>query len=188
MPGRFARRFIITGCGIAILIGAVWIWWHNSNLRMVLSGKQAHMKLVGVSMGLREFWESHGHLPKLADWKDAVIENSVYQSGQPVFDSRDRLKNCFPVTGFESPWTLRGSFAEYRKRGDLLLAVCDPQSRFASDSCATAELEEGSNLAFFDAAGTRLGTLGPDATIQALYISGSVVQQTVAELGPAKER
>jgi hypothetical protein len=70
------------------------------------------------------------------------------------------------------------------KRGDLLLAVCDPHSIFATDSCAMASLEEGGQLAFFDAAGNRLGTLGPDTTIVAIYISGAHIQQSVRELGP----
>jgi len=155
---------------------------------MVLCGKEARMKLVGVNMGLQEYWESHGHLPKLAEWKDSVIANSLFEPGRPVFDLRGRLKNCFPVIGPESPWTFDGSFAECRKRGDLLLAICDPQSRVATDSCATASLDDGRNLNLFDAAGKRIGTLGPDATIQSLYLSGIVIQQKVAELGPANEQ
>lgn len=146
------------------------------------------MKLVGVNMGLHDYWDRHGHLPKLAEWKDSVIENSLFEPGRPIFDSRDRLKNCFPVTGPESSWTFDGSFAECRKRGDFLVAICDPQSKFSTNSCATASLDDGHNLNLFDAAGKRLGTLGPDATIQSLYLSGVVIQQRVAELGPANEQ
>lgn len=185
---RHTRRFIIAGCGIALLIGAICFWWHNSSLRLVLLGKEAHMKLVGVRMGLHEYWESQGHLPRLSQWKDAVIENSLSEPGHPVFHSRDRLTNCFAVTGSESPWTLNGSFAECRKRGDLLLAICDPLSRFSTDASATASLDEGHNLNLFDAAGKKLGTLGPEATICSLYMSGFVIQQRVAELGPPNEQ
>ena len=146
------------------------------------------MKLVGMDMGIHEYWDSHRRLPDLAHWKDAVVENSLSEPGHPVFDSRDRLKNCFAVTGTESPWTFNGSFADCRKRGDLLLAVCDPNSGISDDSCGTAALDSAHGLTLFDAAGKRLGTLGPEATITALYMSGTVVQTAVAELGAKNEQ
>src|SRR4051812_35293826 len=88
-PRRVARRFMIAGCGIALLVGAGWTWWHNSHLRMLLSFKEAHMKLVGVQMGLHAYWENHGHLPRPAEWKDTVMQNSQFEPVQPVFNSHD---------------------------------------------------------------------------------------------------
>ena len=179
---RWLNTALRAGCISALLLWTVWFWWRHSELRMVLYGKEAHMKLVGVGMGLHGYWDENGHPPEVKSWKEKVLEYSVFEPGRPVFDSRDRLRNCFAITFAESPWTFHGSIPECRRHGDLAMAVCDPDATFQDDSSATASFDDSGRLKIYNFHGETIGILPPETTILTLYVTGTIVKQTVAEL------
>jgi hypothetical protein len=179
---RWVYRASLAGCIAGLVLSGAWLWWRNSNLRAVLYGKEAHMKLAGVRMGLHAYWDTNGHLPDLDSWKEAVVEYSVFEPGKPVFESRETLRNCYAVTFEGSAWTFHGSIPEFRRRGDLPMAICDPDAKLQDDSNGTASIDESGNLEIHDSVGKRIGSLPPEVTITTLYVSGVILRQSVAEL------